>query len=193
MRSGGHAPAREAAGVRRLHVEWRIADEHRRLAPGAQLLQDVRRKFRLRLQPGGVAGAEDPAQERTCAEVFADETGVGAALVREHGKLHAFGMLRAQQLERPGHQLHVFEEDRIGVRDMDLHRLGDELFRKEVAHRVVQAAPDGLPHLLERGRRPAEQGQRMDVSPVDRGKRVDDGAVEVQQDGVKTWHGRVEI
>ena len=64
---------------------------------------------------------------------------------------------------------------------MHLHRRGDDIRRKEVAHCIGQATADRPAHLVDRRRRPAELGQGVRVGPMDRRERIHEGAIEVEQ------------
>ena len=111
------------------------------------------------------------------------------ALVGEDGELHAGGALGAEELERARHQLCVLEENFVGVRDVQPDGMGEHgLVFHEMAHRVFQPAADGAMDLFHRRLGQSELRQNVLVTAVNRRERVDDGAVKIEENRVKSGH-----
>jgi hypothetical protein len=192
MRPRCHAPAREATIVGRFDVERRVADQHRRGGGCSELFQGVRGELRLRLDPRRVFRAENSAEVGRDAEMLANEAGVIAALVGEHGEFYA-GMLRAQQLQRAGHQGDIVEKNRVRVGDVLLDRRRDQLLGQKVAHRVFEPAADRVAHLVDRRHGAPEKRQRVHVGPVNRRERIHNRAIQIEQNSSKARHEAGEI
>lgn len=142
----------------------------------------------LGFQVRRVLGAEEAVEVGIEAEVGADLAAVVAAFVGEDGDLHAAGVLGTDELERAGHERHVLEEDLFGVGDVFLRGLGDEGLGEEVAHGIFQAAADGAADLLHRGRGKAVLREDVSVAALDGDEGVDDGAVEIEEEGGEAGH-----
>ena len=72
VRAGGDNPAGQAAGLRSLHIEGRVADQERGGRLGVEQLERVVSELRLGLEPGRVGRADDGIQVRREMKMIAD-------------------------------------------------------------------------------------------------------------------------
>lgn len=113
----------------------------------------------------------------------ADEAGGGAEFVGEDGELGAAGAEGAEDFEGAGEEDDIIEHSGIPIGAVDGEGGGDAGGTDEVGDGVFESATDGGADLREGGRREAELAHRVTVAAVDRGKVIDERAVEVEEDG----------
>ena len=187
--AGGDGIAGEAGGAGGLHIPRGVADEAGGGGVGAEGGEGVGGELGLRFQPLGVGGAEHEFKKGCEAEVVADGAGGGAVLVGEDGAGDAVGVESREEFAGAGEGVHAFEqvggpEGAVEAEAFGHLRLGDKC-----AHGVFQAAADGVFNLFAGGRGQPELRQCVGVAAMDGGQVVDQGAIEIEEDGAET-HGR---
>ncbi|MEN9631722.1 MAG: hypothetical protein RL077_126 [Verrucomicrobiota bacterium] len=76
---------------------------------------------------------------------------------------------------------------------MELNGGGNAGLGEEVAHGVFEAAADRVANLCHGGGGQAKLREDMGVRPVDRGEGIDEGPVQIEQQGMKLRHAAKRI
>ncbi len=190
--AGGDAPDGEAGGAAGFHIPGGVADEEGFGGGGVELRKRVAGELDLRFEPGGVGGAEDSVEERGDFKVFADEAGGWAVFVGEDGELGAAGVEFFEEFAGAGQKFDVVKHGGVPIRTIDREGFGDAVGADEAADGELETAADGVVDLFEGRRGQAEFLHRVRVAPVDRGEVVDEGAVEVEEEGFERGHREEE-
>ena len=188
--AGGDAPDGEAGVAAGFDVPGGVADKEGFGGGGVELRERVLGELEPGLEPRGVGGAKDAGKERRDFQVVADEAGGGAVFVGEDGEGGAAGVEFFEKFARAGEEGDIVEHGGVPVGAVDRKGFGDAVGADEAADGELEAAADGAVDLLEGRRREAEFLHRVRVAAMDRGEMVDEGAVEVEEEGFEIRHGR---
>ncbi len=190
--AGGDAPDGEAGVAAGFNVPGGIADEEGFGGRGVELGEGVLGELDLRFQPRGVEGAEDGGEERADFQVIADEAGGGAVFVGEDGEFGAAVVEGFEEFTGAGEEGDVVEHGGVPVGAINREGFGGAFGSHEAADGEFEATADGVVNLFEGRRRKAEFLHRVRVAPMDRGEVIDEGAVEVEEEGFEIGHGKEE-
>lgn len=191
--AGGDAPDGEAGGAAGFDVPSGVADEEGFGGSGVELRERVLGELEVGFEPRGVGGAENTGEERGDFEVVADEAGGRAVFVGEDGELGAAGVEFFEEFAGAGEEGDVVEHGGVPIGAVDREGFGDAVGADEAAEGELEAAADGVVDLFEGRRREAEFLHRVRVATMDGGEVIDEGAVEVEEEGFERSHERGAI
>ena len=162
---------------------------------GVETAQGVLGKLGFRFEPRGVHGAEDALQKMVHLEVFEDVASGGAVFVGEDA---AGDALKAKELEQfagarqeRDAEKHVFGPERA----IDLDGLRNKrgmVGAEDAGHGDLQAAADGAVDILHGRLGQAEMGGGVAMAAMNGGEVIEQGAIEIEEDGVVGTHEEKE-
>lgn len=170
---------RRVAGGR--DVEGRVTDEARGGGDRGEGREHVVRELGLRLEPRGVSGAEYAAQERRNPQVVADPSGRRGMLVGEDGTGDSARIQALEQRAAARQEDDVLQQNLLGVLDVDRTHPRHQFKGYKARNRLIESAPHGGPHFLDRRRRIAKLGKRVRIAAMNGGERVNQGPVQVDK------------
>lgn len=190
--AGRHAVAGETAVVRGLDVVGGVADHAGGGGVGAEGFQGVGGELGVGLEPGRIHRSEYGVEEVGDAEVIHEGAGGGAVFVGEDGAADAAGFEGFEEFAGAGEEGDAVEHVCVPVGAVDgegFFEEGGVFFAEEALDGDFEAAADGAVNLFHGGLGEAEGAHGVDVGFVDGGEVIEEGAIEVEEDGAEAVHG----
>ena len=152
--------------------------------------EDIGGELGLGFEPWRVVGSENLAQPRGEAEMGAKATRRRAVFVGQDGAGDVLRSECGEQVERTGEQHGVIEHRRLHLCAEKWQHGGDMFRAGEAADGVFQTATDGGAGLGRGGGSEAKLTHRMGMTAVDRGKVIEERAIEIEENGAEAFGHR---
>ena len=165
-------------------VEGGVADEQAFDGCGGEFFEGVAGELGHGFAPGGVVGAEDEFEPAVPAEVLEEGAGGVADFVGEDGLAEAAGVKLFEEPGSSGERVEFLEHDFVKMPAVEREGLGGEFGADEAGEGEFNAAADGGADFIVGGGGKAELLLGEGDGAVNGAEMVDEGAVEVVENGL---------
>ena len=189
--AGGDAVTGEAGVLGGGDVVGRVADQACRGGVGAECLERVDGEFTVGFEPRSVHRAKCAGEQMRDAQVVHQRARGGAVFVGEYGAADVLRVEGFEEFARAGEEGDAVEHVLGPVGAVNGQGLLDERgvgVAEEALDGDLESAADGAVNVFHARWGQAEVAERVAVGLMDRREMVEQGAIEVEEDGAKTSH-----